>query len=174
MLLQCLGLFNYYATFIRSPSHAAGDICNASLPYLKRSNLAVVYLFFRSSEDNDNYIYLYVNHHLCRSGNKLGDINITDYFQETGIYNLTFQNPVANNFESLAFVYYESYYCLLDCAECVNDKCCPSNFVIENHDCGCEESSLSSCSCPFGFVFHRHADSQSSLYGCHRIDILED
>ena len=166
--------FNYFSPYIRSPSYAAGDICNVTLPYLKRSDLAIAIVAFRSSQENDNYISLYVNDHFCRSGNKLIAIDITDCFQETGIYNLTFRNPVANNAEALAFYIYESYYCLPGCANCLNDKCCPSNFVIENHDCGCEESSLSSCSCPFGYVLHRHADSQSSLYGCHKIDILED
>ena len=160
--------------YIRSPSFASGDVCNVSLPYLKRSDLAIVTILFRSNQDNDYYHSLYVNDNLCRSGNTLVATDITDCFQETGIYNLTFKNPIAINSESLAFRLSESYYCLPDCADCVNDKCCPSNYVIENHDCGCEESSLSSCSCPFGFVFHRHADSQSSLYGCHRIDILED
>ena len=116
---------------------------------------------------------LFVDGKLCRSGELYG-IDITNCLPQTGLYDLIFQSGLNSYYDAFTFKISESYYCLPDCTDCVNDKCCPSNYVIENQDCGCEVSSLSSCSCPFGFVLHRHHDSQSSLYQCHSIGILED
>ena len=163
---------NFGAPYIKTPSYMTGDICNVSIPYLKHSDLEKVTAFYRGVYDN-GVNDLFVNGKLCRLGASSGS-EITSCFKETGIHDLTFQTDLVNSNDGFGFNLRENYYCPPECADCVNEKCCPSNYVIENQDCGCEESSLSSCSCPFGYVLHRHDNSQSSLYACHKIDIFED
>ena len=159
------------APWIYPQHYMPGDNCNISFQIIKHSDLAIFRASFLVNFGTTEK--LFVDGKLCRSGESLG-IDITNCFQQTGFYDLTVQGDLASATDAFAFKFSEIYYCLPDCADCINDKCCPSNYVIEDQDCGCEESSLSSCSCPFGYVLHRHHDSQSSLYQCHLIDSLED
>ena len=162
--------YTWGGCFIWSSAPVAGDICNVTVTFFKHSALGRVSLLLSGHYSNANYNF-FIGRNLLKTGYCML-CDITEAINYVGPYELTFQKPFyqSNSNSGMAFGVKEDYLCPLNCSDCINDRCCPSNYIVEDNDCGCSQTSLSSCRCPFGYELIS-PESQSSLSTCHLIDL---
>ena len=159
--------FSYITTDaygIWTPANMDGDACSVAFTIIKQSSLGTMTL--SQIAPNSSELLFLVNNKLCRTGEKNGN-DVSDCFHDSGLYEVTFhqtQHPT----NGMSFRLLETFHCPPKCNDCIDEKCCPTNYIYENNTCGCPQSSIALCSCPFGYQLN--PSSSEGLANCQKID----
>ena len=142
--------------------------CNVTLTFIKHSHFSEIKLnhFYKANGVDGK---LFVNGVACYKKNNF----ISHCFGETGYYLLTFQGTddkyADDNVYGMTFSVSQTYTCLPDCFDCIEDQCCPTNYIIRDSQCTCPSNSTLECDCPLGYALG-YDDEDQQISSCHKIE----
>ena len=107
------------------------DYCIVTVAFFRHSNSTI-----RLKFDSDDTKAFYVNGEECFVDDEhFVNKDVTDCFGEVGNYDLMFSSEHTFGSFGMAFKVSESYLCPESCFDCVSDKCCPQDFIMEDTIC---------------------------------------
>ena len=69
----------------------------------------------------------------------------------------------------MTFSVSQTYSCSPDCLDCIEDQCCPTNYIIQDSQCTCPQNSTLECGCPLGYTLD-YNDEDQQINSCHKIE----